>query len=372
MIKTGNIQEIIESGVSGILESSIPPRTFPAWKCYSTGKNPGKLGVFDFFKINLDQRRANICDSRSFDGLEIWDIMSRKGKIVCVINMPTTFPPKRVNGVLIGGPFSAKAGYTYPREIEKQLKLRYNYTPFLDQLYFETNRNTAIEKGKGEFIFGLRLKEEEFDVPVLPTRWDLDEACSENPIFILRYDSHIGIANSKALELFEFNSETKVPKGGEIRENEAGELTGIISENALDLIYSKISKFLIPESDAIQETADKAFILLAKKGITSLHGIIQLGVSGEGGDLGLIEIPIFKSVQEKILQNWYGLISTDKPKKLIKIKKPPLDGGKEDSKFKIGCLKLFLDGQNFILNSKKRITNSWIEMGSTAFPDELK
>ncbi len=205
-------------------------------------------------------------------------------------------------------------------------------------------RNTAKEKGKGEFIFGLRLKEEEFNVPVLPTRWDLDDACPENPIFVLRYDSHIGIANSKALELFEFNSETKVPEGGEIRENEAGELTGIISENALDLIYSKISKFLIPESDVIQETADKAFKLLAKKGITSLHGIIQLGTSGEVGDLGLFETPIFKSVQEKILQNWYGLISTDKPMKLIKIKKPPLDGGKEDSKFKIGCLKLFLDG----------------------------
>ncbi|MBA7664788.1 N-substituted formamide deformylase [subsurface metagenome] len=44
----------------------------------------------------------------------------------------------------------------------------------------EVLRNTAKEKGKGEFIFGLSLKEEEFDVPVLPTRWDLDEACPEN------------------------------------------------------------------------------------------------------------------------------------------------------------------------------------------------
>ncbi len=208
----------------------------------------------------------------------------------------------------------------------------------------ELLRDTAKEKGKEEFIFGLSLKEEEFDVPVLPTRWDLDKACPENPVFVLRYDSHIGIANSKALDLFEFNSETKCPEGGEIRKNEDGVLTGVVSENALDLIYSKISKYLIPESNVIQETADRAFKLLAKKGITSLHGIIQLGKSGVGGDLGLIETPIFKSVQEKILQNWYGLISTDKPKKLIKIKKPPLDGGKEDSKFKVGCLKLFLDG----------------------------
>ncbi|MBA7664787.1 N-substituted formamide deformylase [subsurface metagenome] len=129
-----------------------------------------------------------------------------------------------------------------------------------------------------------------------------------------------------------------------IKKNMEGELTGVISENALDLIYSKITKYIIPEPDIIQETADKAFKLLAKKGITSLHGIIQLGRSGEGGDLGLNETPIFKSIQEKILQSWYGLISTDNPKKLSKIKKRPLDGGSEDSKFKVGSLKLFLDG----------------------------
>ncbi|MFX1503677.1 MAG: amidohydrolase, partial [Promethearchaeota archaeon] len=207
-----------------------------------------------------------------------------------------------------------------------------------------TLRSNAKGKSEGEFIFGFLLKEEEFDDPKLPTRWDLDEASSENPIFLLRYDSHIGIANSKALECLEFNSKTKVPKGGEIRKNEKGELTGIISENALDLVYSKVSKFLIPQPEVIQKTADKTFQKLAQMGITSFHGVIQLETSGEGGDLGLRETPIFKSIHEKVLQNCYGLISTDNPLNIMKLKKPPLDGGKEDSKFKIGCLKLFLDG----------------------------
>ena len=208
----------------------------------------------------------------------------------------------------------------------------------------EILREDARKKGKGEFIFGRSLKEEQFDIPVLPSKWDLDDVCPENPVFVLRYDSHIGIVNSNALELVDINTETKVPEGGEIRRNENGELTGIISENALDLVYSKITKYLIPEPDVIQETAHKGFKLLAKKGITSIHGILQLGKSSEGGDLGFIEIPIFKSIQQKILQNWYGLITTEKPKKLLKIKRPPLDGGKEDSKFRLGSLKLFLDG----------------------------
>ncbi len=208
----------------------------------------------------------------------------------------------------------------------------------------EILRETAKRKGKGEFILGLRLNEENFKNPVLPSRWDLDDACPENPVFLLRYDSHIGVANSKALKLVEIDINTKISEGGEIRINEKGELTGIISENALTLVYSKIDKYVIPELKLFQESTEKAFKILAEKGITSIHGIIQFGKTRESGSLGPIETPLFRSVQEKIFQNWYGLIATDKPKKIIKIKQPPLDGGKEDSKFKVGCLKLFLDG----------------------------
>ena len=208
----------------------------------------------------------------------------------------------------------------------------------------EVLRNAAKKKSIGEFIFGLKLKEEEFDIPRLPNRWEIDKACPDNPVFIIRYDGHIGIANSKALELLGINSETKVPEGGEVRKDREGKLTGVISENALDQVLSKIYKFIVPKPEVIQEIANKAFKMFAKNGITSIHGNLQFGKGGEGGDLGLIDIPIYKSIQDKILQNWYALISTDKPEKLMKLKKQPLDGGKEDSKFKIGSLKLFLDG----------------------------
>jgi predicted amidohydrolase YtcJ len=208
----------------------------------------------------------------------------------------------------------------------------------------EILRKTSKKKCEGNFILGLRLNEENFEPPVLPSRWDLDDACPENPVFLLRYDSHIGIANSEALELVGISTDTKIPEGGELRTNELGELTGIISENALTLVYSKIDKFILPELSVFQENTEKAFKKLAEKGITSIHGIIQLGKTRESGSLGSMETPLFKSVQQKICQNWYGIISTEKPKKLLKIKKLPLDGGKEDSKFKVGCLKIFLDG----------------------------
>jgi hypothetical protein len=107
---------------------------------------------------------------------------------------------------------------------------------------------------------------------------------------------------------------------------------------------SFLSKYALPGPERIVEAATKAFNYLASKGITTVHGIIGMSAGGELGDLGAIEIPVMKSIQDKILQNWYSLVHTKEPEKIKKIKKPPLDGGKVDSKFKIGGVKLYIDG----------------------------
>jgi predicted AlkP superfamily phosphohydrolase/phosphomutase len=44
------ISNLIKTGVSGTLKSTLPPVTIPAWVSMFTGKNPGKIGVFDLLK----------------------------------------------------------------------------------------------------------------------------------------------------------------------------------------------------------------------------------------------------------------------------------------------------------------------------------
>jgi predicted amidohydrolase YtcJ len=202
-------------------------------------------------------------------------------------------------------------------------------------------KNASEAKGDDDLVVGFNLKEENFDRPILPTKWDLDEACSTKPIFILRYDGHIGIANTKALELVGITRDSIAPEGGEIRKNDKGDLTGVISENALELILSKIS---VPGPQEIKGAAEQAFMILAKKGLTSLHGVLSTDTKGEFGGAAAVEMSIYKSLLDIIPQNWYTLINTDKPEKLIRLKKPPLDDYSKESKFKINCLKLYLDG----------------------------
>lgn len=202
-------------------------------------------------------------------------------------------------------------------------------------------KKAVKQKSVDELTIGFNFCEEKFDNPVLPTRWDLDKACPNKPVFILRYDGHIGVSNSKALELASIDENTEIPEGGEIRKNEKGELTGVLSEKSLSLILSKIT---VPKKVELDKAASKAFEIFASNGITSLQGIVYYGKKSEYGLFGSSEISILTSIQDKILQDWYIMVNTEDPLKLIDLKKPPLDERKKDGKFKVGSLKLFLDG----------------------------
>ena len=82
----------------------------------------------------------------------------------------------------------------------------------------------------------------------LPTKEDLDEVISDRPVFVIRTCAHIGIANSKAIEISGVDERTEVPFGGEIRKNEDGSLQGIFAERALGLIMNNIPSFTISNS----------------------------------------------------------------------------------------------------------------------------
>ena len=126
--KLPTFRRLLKNGAWGELRSSIPYMTYPAWKCYSTGKNPGKLGVYWFLSLDFKNRRIVTHSSLSFKADEFWDYLGRRGFKVGIINMPTTYPPKRINGFMISG-FGASNEdiYTTPSSLKKELEEKFNY-----------------------------------------------------------------------------------------------------------------------------------------------------------------------------------------------------------------------------------------------------
>ena len=123
-----NLKYLKENGTWGYMQSQLPPVTCPNWKCYSTGKNPGKLGVFWWEIVDTKNRKIMIPNSESFHGKEIFDYINERGLKVGVINMPTTYPPKEIKGFLVaGGPDCVENDYTFPPNLQSYLEQKYHY-----------------------------------------------------------------------------------------------------------------------------------------------------------------------------------------------------------------------------------------------------
>jgi predicted amidohydrolase YtcJ len=101
----------------------------------------------------------------------------------------------------------------------------------------------------------------------LPNRYDLDKISTDHPIYFTRICGHIGVVNSKALEILSINSYTENPGGG-IIDSESGVSTGILRENALDLVSSFLPTMTVEE---IKTTLKSAFIDALKVGITTIQ-----------------------------------------------------------------------------------------------------
>ena len=143
------LKKLMDEGVSGELRSTVPPLTAPAWTSLVTGKNPGKHGIFDFTKRGKGSYEMTIQSSLDRDEEAVWEIVAKENKKVVVMNVPLTYPPERVNGIMISGipaPESRK-DFVYPRELLREIETEvggymllagFEYRFYTCGLFFET------------------------------------------------------------------------------------------------------------------------------------------------------------------------------------------------------------------------------------------
>ena len=89
---------------------------------------------------------------------------------------------------------------------------------------------------KGEWIQGGNWDETKWPADKIPTRELIDALTPETPVFVWRYDGHMGLANSLALKLAGVTAKTADPPGGVIVRDAEGKPTGALKDAAADLI----------------------------------------------------------------------------------------------------------------------------------------
>jgi predicted AlkP superfamily phosphohydrolase/phosphomutase len=98
-----NIDKLIQSGHLHKMKASLPEISSVSWTNFMTGTNPGTHGIFGFtdFKENTyDLRFPNFLDVKAET---FWDKLGEMKKMSVVINQPSTYPARKINGILISG-----------------------------------------------------------------------------------------------------------------------------------------------------------------------------------------------------------------------------------------------------------------------------
>jgi len=216
------------------------------------------------------------------------------------------------------------------------IELRYTTDP---TVFTEKVRAQVEKSTPGQLIRGGHWEHEMFTDKKWPSKDLIDKVSPENPVLLSRADGHSVLVNSYVLKASGITKNTPDPFGGEIQKDPVtGEPTGIIKENAMDLIRTGEKN--------TERTADQEAERIWQGYLLALKDARELGVTS-------IQIPgsaDFEAYEK--LQNEGQLtsrIDIGEPltgdtvilnKYLLRIKKYP----KEGNWIRFGYLKAFIDG----------------------------
>jgi predicted amidohydrolase YtcJ len=125
---------------------------------------------------------------------------------------------------------------------ERELTLNLEGTNTLEDFLAKVKERVARAE-RGKWITGRGWIETFWKPPRFPTRQDLDSVAADHPLFLTRADGHAAIVNSATLKIAKIDKNTPNPFGGEILKDKAtGEPTGMLLDNAQDLVRKNIPK----------------------------------------------------------------------------------------------------------------------------------
>ncbi|MCU1381661.1 MAG: Amidohydrolase 3 [Acidobacteria bacterium] len=168
---------------------------------------------------------------------------------------------------------------------------------------FARRINERAKAKPGEWILGGRWDERPWTPPALPIRALIDDITNSSPVFVVRYDGSMGLANAAALGRAGITERTPDPPGGAIVRDARGFPTGLLQGTAMQAVAGVIPK-VTPEQRlrAIKRALEHAESL----GVTSVHDIgasyDDIGAYADLANRGELTVRIYAVPEES---GWY-------------------------------------------------------------------
>ncbi len=190
----------------------------------------------------------------------------------------------------------------------------------------------------GQWILGGGWDENAWPLRQLPTRWLIDPVTPHHPVFLRRADGHAALANSLALRRAGLTRATASPPGGEIvRDPASGEPTGVLKDQAQDLVARRIP----PPTEAATLSALRLALAEASRcGVTSVHNM-DLGRSSQSPRPSALE-PLLRARAEGWLTcRFYEFIPAELGPETFR---ELAERMQQDALLRLGGWKAFADG----------------------------
>ncbi|MBO0910591.1 MAG: amidohydrolase [Acidobacteria bacterium] len=253
------------------------------------------------------------------------DILKRKGPETKVVDVGGNFVMPGFNDAHM---HLTEAGF-------KKLTVDLTGTRSLPEFQDRIRRHLPAAR-PGEWITGSGWDETLWPTKQLPTRLDIDTVTRDHPVFLVRVDGHVAVANSLALKIAQVEPSREVPEGGEIARSRNGDANGILRETAQSLV----TRIIPPPSPASERQAiETALADIARSGITSVQDF-----SGGDEESNLANFKILEQLEKegKLTVRISEWLPFDAPLEVLLKRRAAHP--ESDPMLHTGMLKAFMDG----------------------------
>jgi predicted amidohydrolase YtcJ len=185
-----------------------------------------------------------------------------------------------------------------------------------------------VKPGHGEWILGRGWDQNRFADKSFPTHAALDRVAPKQPVWLTRVDGHAGWANGEALRRAGISRDSKDPAGGRIVRDASGEPTGVLVDDAMDLIGRVVPK---PGAAELEAAILRAQQVALSCGLVEIH---EMGI-----DAATIAVYEKLAREGKLALRIYAFAAASEAERLLQHAPDQMVGS-----FTLRGIKLFADG----------------------------